>query len=279
MIIISRRVPPAVSRDEGKLFSRSDEATIVDGYAASRRRLLLLDYDGTLVPFVADPHAASPPARVLSLLEAVCAPPGNHVVMSSGRTKDDLGRWFGGLRMTLVAEHGAWVREPGSGVWEATTDLDTRWKDLVRPVLREYADRIEGAYLEEKDTTMAWHYRQVNPATAAETSQELARSLTRVVANLDLLVTNENGVVEVRSRTVSKGAFFRTHLAGEPWDFILALGDDETDETLFRVLPRGSFSVRIGLTASAARFHVESVEGALRLLERLRAGGPRKLAL
>ena len=256
-----------------RILTKSDRENLVAAYGRARRRLLLLDYDGTLVPFTAEPSQAIPSARALDLLRSLCKAPGNRVVLISGRTKDDLGVWFQGFGMTLVAENGAWVRFQDKETWEPTTPIDVRWKDRLRPIFQRFVNRIPGSAIEEKETSLVWHYRRVDLNTGSLAARELIDTLTNLTANLELVVFIGNRAVEVRSSKVSKGTFFQTHLAREEWDFILALGDDWTDESLFSVLPPGSDSVRIGLSASTARFNVESTEDALQLLERLQAAG------
>ncbi len=252
-----------------RLLTKPDRESMVAEYAKARRRLLLLDYDGTLAPFTADPTQAKPSSRALSILENLCAAPSNHVVLISGRRKDDLTLWFERLGMTLVAEYGAWVRAADKGAWQTTTPLDTRWKDRVRPIIQRFVNRVPGSTLEEKETSVVWHFRRVDLNTGAIASRELIDTLTNLTANLELVVYIGNRSVEVRTSRVSKGTFYLTQLAKDPWDFILAIGDDWTDESLFSVLPPSSASVRVGLTASTARFNVESNEEALALLERL----------
>lgn len=254
-----------------RILSRTDRETLVAAYAKGQQRLLLLDYDGTLVPFTPDPAQAVPSARAIELLRSLCKVPRNRVVLISGRRKDDLAVWFEGLWMTLVAENGAWVREPGKDTWEATTPIDVRWKERLRPLLQRFVNRIPGSNIEEKETSLVWHYRRADPNTGNLAARELIDTLTNLTANLELVVFIGNRSVEVRSSKVSKGTFFQTRLAQEPWDFILAMGDDWTDESLFSVLPGESFSVRIGLSASTARFNVESAEDTLQILERLSA--------
>jgi trehalose 6-phosphate synthase/phosphatase len=53
------------------------------------------------------------------------------------------------------------------------------------------------------------------------------------------------------------------------FDFVLAMGDDATDEDLFKVLPGSAYSVRVGLTKSYARFNVSRQAEARELLEAL----------
>ncbi len=258
-----------------RLLAKADRESIVAAYAKAKRRLLLLDYDGTLAPFAPDPALARPSSRALEALKRLSAAPSNRVVLISGRPKDDLSVWFDGLWMTLAAENGAFVRAPDKGAWEATTPLDTRWKARVRPILQQFVNRVPGSVIEEKETSLVWHYRRVDLNTGALAARELIDTLTNLTANLELVVFIGNRVVEVRTSRVSKGTFFLTHLAQEAWDFILAVGDDWTDESLFSALPPGSASLRVGLTASTARFNVESSEDVLALLERLAAAdGP-----
>ncbi len=252
-----------------RLMTRADREGLAAAYSKARRRLFLLDYDGTLVPFAQDPAQAVPSSRTLALVKALCASPSNRVVVISGRRKDDLSVWFDGLWTTLVAENGAWVRRSDKGEWEPTVVLDTRWKERIRPILERFSHRVPGSSIEEKETSIVWHYRRVDANTGAVAARELIDTLTNLTANLELVVFIGNRAVEVRSSRVSKGTFFQTHLAGEEWDFILAIGDDWTDESLFSALPPGSHSIRIGLSASTARFNLESAGEALDVLERL----------
>lgn len=256
-----------------RILSKDDRESIVAAYGRAGRRLLLLDYDGTLAPFTADPGTARPSPRALSLLKGLCADPRNRVVLVTGRKRDSLSEWFEGLPMNLVAENGVWTKEVGGAEWTATIPIDGRWKDRVRPILQRFVNRVPGSAIEEKDTSLVWHYRRVNLGTGALAAQELTDTLTNLTANLDLVVLTGNRVVEVRTSLMSKGTYFQTYLAKEAWDFILAIGDDWTDESLFAALPPESASIRIGLTASTARFNVESIEDALGLLERLAAAG------
>ncbi len=253
-----------------RLLTRADREGLVAAYAKSHRRLLLLDYDGTLVPFTSDPSQAFPSVRAVELLRGLCKESSNRIVLISGRKKDDLTVWFQGLWMTLVAENGAWVRLPGKETWEATTPIDTKWKDRLRPIFERFVSRVPGSAVEEKETSLVWHYRRVDLAIGSLAARELIDTLTNLTANLELVVFIGNRAVEVRSSKVSKGTFFQTHLSQDPWDFILAMGDDWTDESLFSALPPGSYSFRVGLTASTARFNLETADDALAILERLR---------
>ena len=71
-------------------------------------------------------------------------------------------------------------------------------------------------------------------------------------------VIDGNKVVEVKKTAFNKGTATRTFAEGGDFDFILAIGDDTTDEDMFEALPDTSFTIKIGDDLSAARNHIRS---------------------
>lgn len=243
-------------------------SALVQQYAVAPRRTLLLDYDGTLVPFVGDPKLARPDAELMDLLSALAAHSANEVVIVSGRPRGDLEEWFGRLPVALVAEHGVWLR-PNGAEWRMLKVISTDWKTQVRPILQLYVDRLPGALLEEKEFSLAWHYRRADPEQASQRAKELLDDLADYTRNIDIQVLEGNKVIEVRNTGVTKGTAVMEWLASQAGKFILAIGDDWTDEDLFRVLPAGAYSVRVGLARTAARYHLASHTAVRRLLREL----------
>ena len=261
-----------LSRDLAvRTLTESDRAAAKKAYRSAARRLILLDYDGTLVPFSEDRSASRPDARLSRLLRRLASEEGTHVVLVSGRTRPDLERWFPDIPLAFVAEHGGWIRPRSETTWEAMLPLDTTWKDRVRPVISRFVDRVPGSSIEEKDFSIAWHYRAADIDTGAEAAKELVHIATALTANLDLKVLPGSKVVEIRRAGVDKGTHVAWLLSHEPWDFIFAAGDDRTDESLFAILPSGAFSIRVGFAASAARFNVRGPEELVDVLEALAA--------
>src|SRR5665811_1936762 len=123
---------------------------------------------------------------------------------------------------------------------------------------RLYVDRLPGALLEEKEFSLAWHYRRADPEQASERVKELLDDRADYTRNIDVQVLEGNKVIEVRNTGVTKGTAALEWLASRPADFIMATGDDWTDEDLFRALPPTAFSIRIGLAKTAARYHLGS---------------------
>jgi trehalose 6-phosphate synthase/phosphatase len=251
--------------------SGSVEQKLVSDYAGSGKRLFLLDYDGTLVSFASRPEQAGPDERCLSLLRKLAEAPGNEVVIISGRDRDTLGAWLGELGITLVAEHGAWVKE-GGGDWECIGHFNTDWKDDVRPILELYVDRTPGSSLEEKDFSLVWHYRRAQTELASVRIQEVRDAVMSLTANLDVGVFEGSKILEVKNIGINKGRIAELWLEKQDWDFILAAGDDYTDEDMFAVLGEDAYSINVGHDVSKAKYKVGSVGEIRSLLSKLVGG-------
>ena len=244
------------------------QATLIQQYRSASCRALLLDYDGTLVPFAKEPGLARPDEELLNLLATLGADPANQVVIISGRPRRDLEEWFGDLPVALVAEHGVWLRHKDAE-WRMLKAITTEWKDRVRPILQLYVDRLPEALLEEKEFSLAWHFRRADPEQAPLRAKELLDDLAGYTRNIDVQVLEGNKVIEIRNTGVNKGTAAMEWLTGNPPDFILSIGDDWTDEDLFRALPPTAWSVRVGLATTAARYYLSNHTVVRRVLREL----------
>jgi trehalose 6-phosphate synthase/phosphatase len=242
-------------------------------YRKSRKRLLLLDYDGTLVPFARDPAAAKPGRRVLSLVRALADDPANHVAIVSGRDRHSLERWFASLPVRLVAEHGFLSREAG-GEWRSKKIIPIEWKRRLLPTLQLFADRLPGVTVEEKEYSIVWHYRGADPEQGEPFAHELVDNLNALTGNVDVQILRGNKAIEVRVAGINKGTTARELIAEGDYDFIFAIGDDRTDEDLFAALPDSAHSVKVGGTHSHARYTCRDVDDVHRVLSSLILGSP-----
>ena len=240
-----------------RLTSELAKKRLLKDYSVSRRSLMLLDYDGTLVPFAWKPEKAKPDPNLITLLSSLAGDPRNELVIASGRGRDVLERWFSGLDIGLIAEHGVWVKEKG-GDWEMLEPLKADWKEEVMPILELYTDRTPGSFIEEKEFSLVWHYRKADPELAEVRTRELKNALLQFTINLNLGVLEGSKVIEIRDVSLNKGRAALRWLSKEEWGFILAMGDDWTDEDMFEVMPEDAYSVKVGLGPSKARFYLES---------------------
>jgi trehalose 6-phosphate synthase/phosphatase len=248
--------------------SKTNSKKLVSDYAKSKERLFLLDYDGTLVNFQGRPAKAGPDSEILNLLENLSSDPKNKVVVISGRDKESLMKWLGNLNTALVAEHGAWIREQNKD-WQCLGAPNHAWKDSVRPILELYSDRTPGSLVEEKDFSLVWHYRRANPELASIRLHELKSALLNLTANLDVGVFEGNKILEIKNHGINKGRAAEFWLTNRDWDFIIAAGDDYTDEEMFSTLPDTAYSLKVGMGISKARFNVETIQEIRLLLKEL----------
>ncbi|MDB5196895.1 MAG: trehalose phosphatase [Flaviaesturariibacter sp.] len=243
-------------------------ATMISEYGRASKRCILLDYDGTLVSYHKLPEQAVPGKEVMSLLKDLAADPANEVVIISGRDSKTLQEWLGHLPLTLVAEHGALLRYRGES-WQAQVTVSPEWKDQVRPLLELFVTRCVGSFIEEKGNTLAWHYRSTHPDLGFNRSRELRNSLLQLTANTPLQVLDGNKVLEVRLIGIDKGASAQKIRDHYQPDFMLCIGDDTTDEDMFRALRDTAYTIRVGKANTQAAYTLLSQTGVLPLLRKL----------
>ncbi len=254
-----------------KLLGPSVRAQLKEDFREAKRRLLLLDYDGTLVQFAGSPLLARPKEEISNTLRQIAENPKNEVVLVSGRDKMTLQSWFGSLNISLVAEHGAWIRKRDED-WRMLKTLTNDWKPKILPILEMYSDRLPGSFVEDKEFSLAWHYRMADQEMASPLAKELLDDLVNFTANIAVQVLQGNKVIEVRNPGMNKGDAGSYWISENQFDFILAMGDDWTDEDLFKILPESAYSIKIGMAQSSqAKFNLPKPQDVIALLQELGA--------
>ncbi|HEY2722602.1 MAG TPA: bifunctional alpha,alpha-trehalose-phosphate synthase (UDP-forming)/trehalose-phosphatase [Chitinophagaceae bacterium] len=256
-----------------KALDEKTVATICRHYAESKKRFFLIDYDGTLVPITKMPADAVPVENVNEFLSSISSDPDNHVAIVSGRDAGTMEKWFGQLPLTLVAEHGASIKMRNE-TWQQLVTVSDQWKDQVRRIMQLFVTRCVGSFIEEKTSTLAWHYRNTQVDLGFTRSRELINNLSQLIQNTPLQVIDGNRVVEVRMAGFDKGTITLKILNEAQPDFVLCIGDDTTDEDMFKVLEDSSFigktyTIKIGSRGTAAKYTLPSQQQVLPLLTQL----------
>jgi trehalose 6-phosphate synthase/phosphatase len=240
---------------------------LVDRMRAASHLVLLLDYDGTLVPFAGRPEQALPDGALLELLRGLATRRDTDVHVVSGRTREAIEGFLGGLPLTLHAEHGFWTRPGGSHEWKSRPMPPLEWRERVLPILQQTAANTPGALVEEKTTSLAWHYRMVEPEFGMSQANELRLHLHELLGNTPVEVTTGEKVIEVRPHGINKGLIAADVLASARSDaLIVAIGDDGTDEDMFAALPASAIAIHVGPRPSRALWRLPDVRAARRLL-------------
>jgi trehalose 6-phosphate synthase/phosphatase len=257
----TRKAPASASAARQELMARVQD---------SDNLLALLDYDGTLVPYTATPELARPDPALLALLGALASRPNTEVHVVSGRAREPLEHWLGGLPIALHAEHGFWSRGVDQSEWIPAGDMGAAWREPAIAILRDITARTPGSLTEEKSVALAWHYRMADQESGARRANELRLHLAQLLSNQPVEILAGHKVVEIRPYGIHKGRIVPP-LSPERLSstVILAMGDDRTDEDLFAALPAEAITVKVGPGATHARFRLEGVAAARALLSSL----------
>ncbi|MBT8281392.1 MAG: bifunctional alpha,alpha-trehalose-phosphate synthase (UDP-forming)/trehalose-phosphatase [Muriicola sp.] len=241
--------------------------TLIREYQEAAHRLLFLDYDGTLAGFHNDPQKASPDADLYKLLDEMNALPNTDVFLISGRDKETFGKWFLKKKYNMIVEHGVWLSEGGND-FTMLENVKKDWMEKILPVLESFVDRTPGSFIEEKNYSLAWHYRNTDPDFGQKRASELNTVLRSLIANDDLSVLNGNKVMEIKSSNVNKGRAAMRIFTRKDYDFVFAIGDDWTDEFMFQELPENAVTVKVGRQKTQAKFYLDSIKNVRDLLSR-----------
>src|SRR5690606_18291396 len=152
------------------------------------------------------------------------------------RAYTDIEAWFSSSPVHLIAEHGVY-RKTNYHDWISHPGLDNSWKEHVRPLLEKFVAHTHGSFIEEKSHSLAWHYRKAKASFGVVKARELLGILNYWSGSLNTRVLDGNKVVEITNSMVNKGTAVTDLVQNGNIDFILAIGDDHTDELLFAQLP------------------------------------------
>jgi trehalose 6-phosphate synthase/phosphatase len=240
----------------------------VEKFKNAKNRLIFLDYDGTLVGFKDDPQKASPDEELYNLLDRINEMPNTTLVLVSGRDKETFSRWFDGKTYSLITDHGVWMKQKNEN-WVAAAMLKNTWMDSIYPVLENFVDNTPGTFIEEKKYSLAWHYRKADAELAQKRTIELNTVLTSLISNHELSVLLGNKVVEIKSSSIDKGKACTSFMLNKEFDYILAIGDDYTDEYMFEELPDSATTIKVGFMKTVAKYFVKSPKGVRSFLTKL----------
>lgn len=243
----------------------ANRTRIIEEFKKENRRLLFLDYDGTLVPFASKPENAVPTKDLLQLLCRIASYHGTKLVIISGRDKKTLESWLGSIGAVLVAEHGVWIKELNEE-WRLIRPVSVEWKNVIRPILERYADLLPGSFVENKECSLVWHYRRADPEHSTNVAKELLDDLVNFTGNLDVQVLRGSKIIEIRNTGINKGTLASQVISNNETGFILAIGDDWTDEDLFKALPERAYSIKVGMLSSYAKFNLGTYSEVRKLL-------------
>jgi trehalose 6-phosphate synthase/phosphatase len=240
-------------------------------FASAKNPMIMLDYDGTLREFTVRHDEATPTDEIRNIVSGLSSLDGTDVFINTGRDRQTIGDWFEGVDVSLIAEHGSWIKLKGDADWKRTGDEpDLSWQDEAMPILEDYKSRTPGVQIEKKSSGLVWHYREAESDIGEFQALDLTTHLENTLAGAPVEILTGSKIVEIRQYGVDKGRAYNnvTSIRG-PYDFVLAIGDDRTDEDLFEAIGQDGFTVHVGPGGSLAASSLHSPASVRRLLAHL----------
>lgn len=242
---------------------------LVKKYRTANKRLIILDYDGTLVSFSSDPEQKLSSQKLRGLLQCLCLKADTKVVVMTGRNHESIDETIGDLPLLIVAEHGAMIKE--SGLWKTLIRDECNWKQEVLALMKDPSFEYQGTFIEEKKYSLAWHYRNADSLGGFILSRELIGTMKKRSFYKSIRVLDGNKVVEVLSKDINKGNAALDLIKEADYDYVLAIGDDRTDEDMFSALFKmeNCHTVKVGYGFTSAKYKLHGVSDVLSMLNLL----------
>ncbi len=241
--------------------------------AAAPAVALFTDFDGTLAPISRRHHAVPLPVAARRALQRLRRLPRVRVGVVSGRALADLRRRVGIRGIHYVGSHGLEWQSPDErrGV-QANATLRARIQAEGEALARRLAS-LPGIYVEQKPASVAVHYRNASPRSAEQARQAVGRALRRNGKRLRLLSGKKVWEL-LPAGDVDKGeAVLRLarvpNTSSRRWPLIIYLGDDTTDESVFRRLRSSDLGIHVGNGPTRAHYRLRSPADVARFLNRL----------
>ena len=141
--------------------------------------------------------------------------------------------------------------------------------DHIEEIYHHYSGMTPGSSVEVKTASVVWHYRESDPEFGKWKAHQLVAELHELLSNLPVEIHHGKKIVEVSSILVNKGAVLEQLFNRQGYDAALCTGDDETDESMFRVVNDRIVSIKVGDGDTAARYRVAGPKALRRSLMQL----------
>jgi len=238
-------------------------------YKNAKKKLILLDYDGTLVDFTVIPDEAKPSVRLLNVLYKLSCDPSTKIVIITGREYKSIDKLIGHLPVEIIAEHGTMIKK--GGIWNDLIKNNSSWKAEFLGMFNRYTSECPGSFTEEKRFSIVWHYRNVDMMKGYIFSREVIRQVYDKIRSNDLRIIDGNKTLEIITNGASKGKIINNLLKNSHYDYVLSIGDDVTEEDIFE-FPKDDenyITIKVGYGNTSEKYRLDSPNEVIQLLERL----------
>jgi trehalose 6-phosphate synthase/phosphatase len=245
-------------------FNLLEKDKLLEKLKLSKNKLIILDYDGTLVNFKDKPELALPDENLIDILNNLSRVKGMDVAIISGRDKLFLEHNLGKLDISIIAEHGHFFKKKNKN-WINLGNIDKVFLNEIHGILQSFSDRTPGTFTEKKESGLVWHFRKTDPELALERVVEIETVLNSLLTD-QFQILNLDKAIEVTSRKFDKGSAVNELTKNKKYDHIVCIGDDVTDENMFKNLNQNSTTIKVGIKKTNARFYIDDPKSVISLL-------------
>lgn len=217
--------------------------SLMEKYIKSKRRLFILDYEGTLASWGnLKSIILTSPQRTIDVLNDLLLDKKNTVYVMSGRRPEELDRLFRRVPgLGIIAENGCFLKKHGAEKWTRMADLRivSSWKEDVKGILKYYRERTPRSWIEERHCSFIFHYSDAEDIqSASRQASECANHLNDACADQHVHAIPTAGAVQVEpmdwSKATAANQIFGSLKEDDKPDWLLVCGDDRDDEPIFR---------------------------------------------
>ena len=230
------------------LFSCWDK--ILPQIKAAEKVMLLLDYDGTLVPIAPSPDMAQLPPQTREVLKQISQCAAFEMAIISGRSLSAIKALVGLKNIAYAGNHGLEIEYPRG---KFTPPADANFRPLLETVeqrIKEKLAGVEGVFIEDKGLTLSVHYRLVQEPMAKEVKNLILKAARSCMKEGNFKLTRGKKVIEIRPPLEwdkGKAIEWLLEIYGRPGNLPIFAGDDATDEDGFKVVQGlGGISIFVG---------------------------------
>ena len=248
-------------------FNFLEKDKLIEKLKISNKKLIILDYDGTLVDFKDKPELALPNDNLIDILNNLTKIRGLDIAIVSGRDKLFLEDNLGKLNISIIAEHGHFYKKKSKD-WTNLGKIDKVFLSDIYAVFQSFSDRTPGTFTEKKESGLVWHFRKTDPELASERVVEIETVLNSLLTD-QFQILNLDKAIEVTSRKFDKGSAVNELIKNKKYDHIVCIGDDVTDENMFKTLNESSTTIKVGIKNTLAKFFIDDTKSVVNLLDEI----------
>lgn len=256
----------------GMKYLWEDIDTIFKEISEIKPKLLILDFDGTLAPIAKTPQKANLSQSTKILLNNLSLKPNFNICVISGRQLDDIKNKVNLSKIIYGGNHGMEIEIDGKRYYP---HFDIKILQILREIKKQLSNltnQFKGSFIEDKIFTLSFHYRSIKDNQTADMLFLSSQILNSFIKKKLITTFMGKKVIDIiPKKSFDKGNFAEfvikkivQRLKIKPMIFII--GDDQTDEAMFKKLNK-EITIKVGQDQqSCAKYYLKDYKEVKKIL-------------